>query len=351
MIETREGFFALLRQAEGNEPARLRIARRMAAAGFDAEARAIAEQALAAPEPLPEVNALAHRLLGAYVPPWHFALVRDRARNLAYEAAIKRAVRPGCRVLEIGAGTGLLAMMAARAGAAQVVSCEANPAVAAAAERIVAQNGFQDKVRIVAKHSDDLRIGEDLEGPADLLVSEIISNDLFAEMAIPALDSVRSRLLARNASVIPAQVSTRVALAEGPDPKWMGDEEGFDLSLFNIFYPASGSAGVGSGEVTLRSEPADLFTIDFQDPPFTGPDRAETGLRASGGRVNGIAQWLHMRMDAEHEYENPPLKGSRSCWGIVFHPLPKAIETRAGDRIAVCGAHDTATLDLWARNG
>ena len=44
----------------------------------------------------------------------------------AYDAALRRAIRPGCRVLEIGTGSGLLAMMAARAGAAQVVTCERN---------------------------------------------------------------------------------------------------------------------------------------------------------------------------------------------------------------------------------
>ena len=57
------------------------------------------------------------------VPGWHFAMMGDRQRNDAYEAAINRAA-PGRRVLDIGTGAGLLAMMAARAGAAQVTTAK-----------------------------------------------------------------------------------------------------------------------------------------------------------------------------------------------------------------------------------
>ncbi len=84
------------------------------------------------------------------VPQWHFSLVQDHARNAAYDAALRRAVTPTSRVLEIGTGTGLLAMMAARAGAAAVVTCEVVPAIAEKATDIVAHNGYGDRVRVVA---------------------------------------------------------------------------------------------------------------------------------------------------------------------------------------------------------
>ena len=44
----------------------------------------------------------------------------DHARKAAYDAPLRRAMPFGSRGLDIGAGTGLLAMMAARAGAIQV---------------------------------------------------------------------------------------------------------------------------------------------------------------------------------------------------------------------------------------
>jgi type II protein arginine methyltransferase len=57
-------------------------------------------------------------------PPWHFNIVHDEARNRIYDEALKRNVKPGMIVFEIGTGTGLLAMLAARAGAAHVYTCE-----------------------------------------------------------------------------------------------------------------------------------------------------------------------------------------------------------------------------------
>jgi tetratricopeptide (TPR) repeat protein len=58
------------------------------------------------------------------MPQWHFAMMNDSLRNDAYEAAIRRAVA-GRRVLDIGTGAGLLALMAAAAGAESVVRREA----------------------------------------------------------------------------------------------------------------------------------------------------------------------------------------------------------------------------------
>jgi type III protein arginine methyltransferase len=80
------------------------------------------------------------------VPPWHFAMMNDVPRNSAYEEAIRR-VAPGRSVLDIGTGAGLLAMMAARAGAKWVVSCEQTPWIAAKAREVVAANGVGDRPR------------------------------------------------------------------------------------------------------------------------------------------------------------------------------------------------------------
>jgi protein arginine N-methyltransferase 7 len=43
-------------------------------------------------------------------------MINDLPRNAFYKTALDLAVRPGCTVLEIGTGSGLLSMLAARAG-------------------------------------------------------------------------------------------------------------------------------------------------------------------------------------------------------------------------------------------
>ena len=343
-----EEFEDLLARASSGQ-ARLLVAQRMMRAGFSRRAEEIAREALAAPPDSPEVRALARAILARNVPYWHFGLVQDTERNDAYELALKRTIRPGMRVLEIGAGTGLLAMMAARAGAVEVITCEANPTVAETARGIIAQNGYDDRVSIVAKHSDDLKIGVDLPAKADMLVSEIIANNLFAEHALPAIGRVQRNLLADDGIVIPAVASVRIALAEAPDTREMGVVSGFDLSAFNGHLPPHTVVSVGNEGLRLRSAARDLFRIDFQSRRFSMGGRARTELDSLGGRINAVVQWLYMDMDGRGTtYENRPAPGRQSAWASnVYHITP--VDSSPGDMFVVEGTHDVTDLRIWAR--
>jgi type III protein arginine methyltransferase len=169
---------ALVAQAEGSPLAQAHLARILANRRLKRAAYALAVKASAAAPNDPVIRRVAAEVYGLCVPAWHFPIVHDDARNAAYESAIKRAVRPGMRVLEIGTGSGLFAMMAARAGASEVIACESNAPVADAATAIIAKNGFAHRVRIIAKKSTALHAGADLGGKADLLICEIMTNNL-----------------------------------------------------------------------------------------------------------------------------------------------------------------------------
>ena len=80
-------------------------------------------------------------LLSAQPPPpqgrlWHFDMMADLGRNDAYDRALKALVKPEHVVLDIGTGSGLLAMMAARAGAKHVYAIEANESIAEKARKV-----------------------------------------------------------------------------------------------------------------------------------------------------------------------------------------------------------------------
>ncbi|GAX73790.1 hypothetical protein CEUSTIGMA_g1241.t1 [Chlamydomonas eustigma] len=132
-------------------------------------------------------------------------MLTDGRRNLAYRRALEKVLEPGQLVLDIGTGTGLLAMMAARylsriegcrtdkdalsgvmrdiqcsaspssnhdqagtassylsanvaAGISKVLACEVFPPMARLATRVVSQNGLSSKVRVLLKRSDELKI-------------------------------------------------------------------------------------------------------------------------------------------------------------------------------------------------
>jgi predicted O-methyltransferase YrrM len=253
-------------------------------------------------------------------------------------------------VLEIGTGTALFAMMAARAGAGEVVTCEKDPVVAATAAQIVAANDLTNRVRVIEKGSTDLEVGIDFAEPADVLVWDTLSSNMIGANALPILEHATRRLLKPGAPTIPANGTVRIALAEDRrfHLKRMHNVEGFDLSLFNRLAASCYAINVSDERLVLRSEPVDLFHFDFQSGgPFPEAE-ASVSLSASGGLVNGIAQWQRLNFDDDASYENCPSKGAYSVFDVVFYPLRKPVELKAGANVLVSAAHNRLAFRIWA---
>ena len=352
-----EDWDALIAAADGDPHELARLAARMVdgelpKAPVDtatATARSLCYRAIAAAPDDPEISAIAASLLSETVPQWHATIILDRARNEAYDAALQAAIKPGMRVLEVGAGTGLLAMMAARAGAAEVITCEANPLIAERARVIIAANGYADRVRIIGKHSSELRIGEDLAGPADVFVSEIISDALIGEGMLLVAEDVVPRLLKPGAAVIPYRGSVRVALANytAAGTMRMGEVDGFDVSAFNRLIAPSYALPIEDPLMSLSSAAADLFAFTFANGGPFPARRTQVTLRAKAP-ANGVVQWVRIRTDPDSYYENMPRTGEGSSWHAEFYPFADNSVAQPGDDILVHGSHGRTTLRIWA---
>ena len=321
----------------------------MMASGLGAKASAIVARMTAEHPGDPEMRNAARVILAHGVPQWHVSMLADGPRNDGYEKAIGRAVSSDLMVLDIGTGSGLLAMMAARAGAGHVFACEAHPAIAATAREIVALNGLSQAIEIVAKHSDELSPEHDLRGGADLIVSEVFSEDLIGEGALATIEDAMRRLARPGARIIPAAATIRIALCwhDRQGRNLPGEVKGFDLSPFSRHVTPHYQLRAGDKRLELRSEACDLFDFDFQaSGPFPA-GRREVALASSGGRVNGVVQWIRLQLDECEAYENKPGEGAASHWAALFHPLAEPIETRKGQSIGIAASHDRERLSIW----
>lgn len=340
----------LVAQVADKPVAMARLARLLLTMGHDQRARELSARAVSMAPCNGEVHALAAEVFSHDVPTYYFSMVRDKARHKIYEMAFRRAIGPGSRVLDIGAGTGLFAMMAARAGAAEVVTCEQNTTVAAAVSAVIAQNGLADRVRVVAKHSADLEIGVDLSGPADVVVWDNLTRNLIGAGALPAVEQAVRRFARPGARVIPARGVIRVALAEDLkfDRNQMSNVEGFDLSLFNQLMVSHYVVPVDKHRISLRSKPEDLIRFDFESGGPFPETKVEIILSCTGGRVNGIEQWIRLELDDKAFYENAPPADDSSSLRTEFYPFMWPIEAAPGASVTVCGAHDRLLLRIWA---
>lgn len=150
---------------------------------------------------------------------FHFAMVNDHPRNEFFRKALTKVISPATHVLEIGTGSGLLAMIAAQLGAQHVTAIEANGHMAALARENIAANGMSERITVLNAMSTEVGVDRLApHGPADVLVSEILGTLMLGESALDYTADVRTRgLIAPGASVVPRFGRQCVTLIESAD--------------------------------------------------------------------------------------------------------------------------------------
>lgn len=122
----------------------------------------------------------------------------DENRNQLYARAIRKVVTPNSVVLDLGAGIGILGLIAAAAGAKRVYLVEPQPIVKIARE-IAKKNGLDDKIVILNGKIEDVELPEKV----DLIISVFTGNLLFTEDLLPSLYYARDAYLKPNGKLIP----------------------------------------------------------------------------------------------------------------------------------------------------
>jgi hypothetical protein len=145
-------------------------------------------------------------------PSIHTEMLSDEARTRSFLDAIAEVVRSGDVVVDIGTGTGILAIGAARAGASRVYAIEAS-GIAEIASRMFEENGVADRVTLVRGWST--RVG--LPERARVMVSETVGNEAFGEGLIETVLDAKRRHLSPDAVFVPARVRIWGLACEMPD--------------------------------------------------------------------------------------------------------------------------------------
>ena len=128
-------------------------------------------------------------------------MLDDLRRTRSFIDALRAVVRKDDAVLDIGTGTGILAVSAALAGAARVFAVESSE-IGEAAEQVFVANGVADRVTLIRGRSTRVELPE----RCSVLVTETIGNDPFDEHLLDIVADAKKRLLTPDARLIPSAI-------------------------------------------------------------------------------------------------------------------------------------------------
>jgi precorrin-6B methylase 2 len=292
----------------------------------------------------PDVGRVATR--GWADPVEHARMLHDDRRTGDYIAALREAIRPEDIVLDIGTGSGVLAIAAARAGARHVYAVEASD-IADVAERVFAANGVEDQVTLIRGWSRDI----ELPDRADLLVAEVIGNEPFEEEILETTLDARRRLLKPGARLIPDTLELVARPLRIPDAEARQRAIGRRAierwrHLYGIeFQPLLDAAFPGPVNNPTEAEvlagwppvgpPVSLASVELGRYDRPTVDASAELAVAPDVSVNAIAVTFRAHLHGSIVHTLDPWIWSSSSWATSVWVLPDAVRVGSGDRLGV----------------
>jgi type I protein arginine methyltransferase len=264
-------------------------------------------------------------------------MVLDRVRMDVYARAIERVVKPGSIVLDLGAGTGVFSILAARAGASRVHAVEPNPAIHLLPD-LAKENGVSDRIEIHPISSFDLELGE----KADVIVSDLRGSFPLSEDHTAILQDARTRLLVPNGVMIPVKDRLFVAAVDSTNIMYRLDQgiSGYERlgvktgairsSLVDSVHLDVGCALRASDVVT---KPAAWSVVDYATFEGGVVEGQVELVPQRTGVVCALAVWFEATIYEELGFTNAP--GFDLAYARVFLPLRERVSLGIDDRMTV----------------
>ena len=304
------------------------------------------------------------------------SMLKDNDRNRVYAQAIERLIKAFLKresrppvVLDIGTGTGLLALLAARAGAKVVYAIEMFDQMAEIAHQIIDDNGYGDKILVIHGKSTEI---DHLPEPCDMLISELLDSALLGESVIPTHVDAMERFLrpGHENFVIPNRASIYVSLVESEELQRMFIVEDHILGGATPFRSDEARACRGGRVLVpvdwtnfstrgakMLSEAKEVLVVDMCGGKVNlngSNGSSAVKLEALGkGKVHGLlVYWNVHLLSAEFDPDKtlsystgPGEQNWQDHWLQVLYPLPQAIDCEAGDMIEVIAGR--VHMSLW----
>lgn len=282
---------------------------------------------------------------GEFTPAEQFAherLLADAIRMNAYRAGIRRHVKAGDVVVDLGTGTGVLAMLAAQQGP-KIVHAIDHSNIITMAERIASANHLSS---IAFHHISSRRFVSD--EPVDVILHEQIGQALVDEGMIEKTLDLKKRLLKTSGHILPGKFELFLEPACVRDDYrvpylWETTFAGIDFSAVkglpgrdnDKLSDRHWQVGARSAIDYFLCESFPMVAIDLNriGEPTDVPNAASASrIVRRSGRMDGFCLYFRVMFDAEVGFDTSPFS-PRTDWDNLFYRI-ESKEYHEGDTIA-----------------
>lgn len=260
-------------------------------------------------------------------------MLTDRVRFHAFTEALRRTVKPGSVVLDIGTGPGIMALLACRFGARKVYAIESE-AVIHVAREIAASNGLSGKIEFIEGLSTRVSLPERV----DVIVSDLNGILPWYQQHLPSIADARRRFLAPGGTMIPKKeivwlgvVEASQAYAAHVEPWETG--HGFDMRAARDLATNSAQKVHLQPEAMLAAPQCGMvLDMNVVEDPNSSADVNFVVTRPGLG--HGVLVWSDYVLTDEVSFSNGPAR-PKSIYGQIFLPWTRPVELESGDAVNI----------------
>ncbi|KAJ1981196.1 Nuclear SAM-dependent mono-and asymmetric methyltransferase [Dimargaris cristalligena] len=269
----------------------------------------------------------------------HEEMLKDEVRTVSYQNAIlqNKHLFEGKVVLDVGCGTGILSMFAAKAGAKLVIGVDMSNIIDKA-KQIVADNGLSDKVTLLKGKMEEVVLPVD---HVDIIISEWMGYFLLYESMLDTVLVARDKYLTPGGLIFPDTATMHIAAIEDGDYRkekidFWDDVYGFNMraikevALKEPLVDTVDPEAINTTDCIFKT--IDITTVTKEELAFTAPFHIQCTRR---DYVHALLVWFDISFDACHKpvrFTTGP-RGKYTHWKQTVFYLPEPLVTEAGEPI------------------
>ena len=280
----------------------------------------------------------------------HFSYLSDGVRLERFREAVRRAVRPGDTVADIGCGFGVLGLMCLEAGASRVWGVDETPAIEIARETM-ARSGWAE--RYTCLHDSSLRVA--LPQQVDVAICDHVGYFGFDYGIVRTMGDARARFVKPDGRIIPERIVLQIAAVQATQCRalanaWAGEPVPGEFHWLRD-YAVNTKHPLDFTPQALASAPEELGTIDLRED---NPEHFSFAASLTIDRpcdLDGLGGWFECEIADGVWMTNSPVAPQRIDRAQAFLPFAVPLSVTAGDSVEVTISvrHETALISWSAR--